>query len=307
MLRKFYLQNGVATESTTPIAGAPEVLYYVNPSEDERREMIAAYEIDEHSLNSCLDPDELSRLEFNPEGTFMIFKHACDHRESDDFLFKVASVGLFLLPDKLLIISAQNIPPMEGKYFLRLQSLQDVILRMLYRSIFHFLEHLKLINAASDSLEAKVNSSVQNKSLINLFSLEKSLVFYLNALNTNSILIEKLRINASRLGLNSDQNDFIDDMIIENNQCIKQAEIYSNILASLMDARVSIVSNNLNGIMKTLTLITIGIMLPTFVVSAFSMNVKIPLATEEHAFWLVLLMSMSSLILLVIFWRWKKW
>ena len=115
MLRKFYLQNGVATESTAPIAGAPEVLYYVNPSEDERREMIAAYEIDEHSLNSCLDPDELSRLEFNPEGTFMIFKHACDHRDSDDFLFKVASVGLFLLPDKLLVIAAQNIPPMEGK------------------------------------------------------------------------------------------------------------------------------------------------------------------------------------------------
>ena len=302
------MQDGVARESTTPIAGCPEVYYYVNPTEDERKTMINDFEIDEHSLNSCLDPDELSRLEFNPEGTFIIFKHACDHRESDDFLFKVTSVGLLLTPERLIIISAQPIPAtFGGKYFLRLQTLQDVILRMLYRSIFHFLEHLKLINAASDLLESKVNSSVQNKSLINLFSLEKSLVFYLNALNTNSILIEKLRINASRLGLNSDQNDFIDDMIIENNQCIKQAEIYSNILASLMDARVSIVSNNLNGIMKTLTLITIGIMLPTFVVSAFSMNVKIPLATEEHAFWLVLLMSMSSLILLVIFWRWKKW
>jgi magnesium transporter len=95
--------------------------------------------------------------------------------------------------------------------------------------------------------------------------------------------------------------------MIENNQCREQAGIYSQVLASLMDARASIVSNNLNIRIKALTLITIAIMLPTLIVSIFSMNVKIPLEEHPHAFWIIaLLASMSALIVGVLWWR-KKW
>ena len=122
---------------------------------------------------------------------------------------------------------------------------------------------------------------MENKYLINLFSLEKSLVYYLNAINSNGVLIEKIRHNAARIGFTQEKMELLDDIIIENNQCYRQAEIYSNILASLMDARVSIVSNNLNVLMKTLNIITIAIMVPTFVVSRFSMNVKIPFGLKD--------------------------
>jgi magnesium transporter len=159
----------------------------------------------------------------------------------------------------------------------------------------------------SDSLEDKINSSMKNKYLINLFTLEKSLVYYLNALSSNSFVIERIKHNAAKIGLTVEETEMVDDIIIENNQCYKQAEIYSNILAGLMDARVSIVSNNLNILMKTLNIITIGIMVPTFVVSAFSMNVKIPLSEHPQAFWIVIVLALLSVLSFMSFWKFKKW
>jgi magnesium transporter len=159
----------------------------------------------------------------------------------------------------------------------------------------------------TDSLEQKIHTSMENKYLLNLFALEKSLVYYLNALHSNSALIEKLKMNAAKIGLTSENLEFLDDLHIENAQCLKQAEIYSNILASLMDARASVVSNNLNVLMKTLNMITIGIMVPTLVVSAFSMNVSIPFQKFEYAFWIIMGLATVSVGGLLVFWRRKKW
>jgi len=102
--------------------------------------------------------------------------------------------------------------------------------------------------------------------------------------------------------------EFVDDVLIENQQCYEQASTYSNILASMMDARVSIVSNNLNWLMKTLTIITLAVMLPTLVVSIFSMNVKMPF-NHEHPliFWLVLSLALASALLVRLLLWWKKW
>ena len=98
-----------------------------------------------------------------------------------------------------------------------------------------------------------------------------------------------------------------DDIFIENSQCMKQADIYSDILASLMDARASIVGNNLNMLMKTLNIITIAIMVPTFVVSAFSMNVTIPLSSHAYAFRIIMALAFSSVMGFLLYWRKRKW
>jgi len=132
-------------------------------------------------------------------------------------------------------------------------------------------------------------------------------VYYLNAINSNAAVIERIKNNYQRLVLNKEELELLEDIIIENSQCLKQAEIYSNILAGLMDARVSIVSNNLNILMKTLNLITISIMVPTFVVSAFSMNVSIPLQKHTYAFWIIMFLAFISVILFMILWRLRRW
>jgi len=147
---------------------------------------------------------------------------------------------------------------------------------------------------------------MENKYLLNLFSIEKSLVYYLSAINSNGFAIEKLKHNAAKIGFSESSLEYLDDIIIENTQCYRQAEIYSNILASLMDARVSIVSNNLNILMKTLNIITIGIMMPTLVVSVFSMNVPIPLQHHPLTFWFILLLSLASVSVLMLIWKHKK-
>ncbi|MCU0288876.1 MAG: magnesium transporter CorA family protein [Acidobacteria bacterium] len=283
------------------------IMVFENPDEKEKRFLIDEYKLDEHTLNSALDPDEQARLEFEPEHVALIVKCPKNYSHEDQFFFRVLSFGLFLFKDKLVVVTAGDIPLFEGKHFAKVGSIQDVFLKLIFRSIFHFLEHLKIINQVSDDLEHKINASMENKYLLNLFTLEKSLVYYLNAINSNTIVIEKLKVNSTKIGFSQEEIEYLDDIYIENNQCFRQAEIYSNVLAGLMDARVSIVSNNLNVLMKTLNIITIGIMVPTFVVSVFSMNVKIPFSEYPFGFWIILGISVVSVTAFMLFWKLKKW
>jgi len=132
-------------------------------------------------------------------------------------------------------------------------------------------------------------------------------VYYLNAIGSNGTVIEKLRLNAARIGFTAEGVELLEDLAIENQQCYRQAEIYSNILSNLMDARVSIVSNNLNLLMKTLNIITIGIMVPTLVVSAFSMNVGIPMQKHPNAFWIIMGLAAAAVAAFMGVWRYKRW
>jgi magnesium transporter len=286
---------------------AAEVLVYVAPDEAERKYLVEELKIDEHTLSSSLDPDELSRLEFEPEHVAMIFKRPKRYSAQDNFLFKVASTGIFMLKDRLVIVLLDDAPLFEGKPYIKIQTIHDVLLKLIYRAISHFVEHLKVMNMISSELEQQINTAMENKYLLNLFTLEKSLVYYLNAIHTNGVLIDKLKNNAAKIGFSSENLEFLDDIFIENNQCHGQAEVYSQVLASLMDARASIISNNLNVRIKALTLITIAIMLPTLVVSVFSMNVKIPLADLKLAFWIIIAMAAVSSVLMGVLWWRKRW
>jgi magnesium transporter len=283
------------------------IFLYVNPNEQERKYLAETLKLDEHTLASALDPDELARLEHEPEHTALIIKRPRNYSSEDMFMFRVASVGLFLFADRLVVVLSEEVPMFQGKHFQKVASLQELVLKIIYGSIYHFIEHLKVINAVSDALEDQINASMQNKYLLSLFSLEKSLVYYLNAINSNGKLIDRIKNNATKLGFTPENIEFVDDMIIENQQCYEQADIYSNILASMMDARVSIVSNNLNWLMKTLTIITIGIMLPTLVVSIFSMNVDFPFKSHPMAFWIILGLALLSVLVVRMVWQWKKW
>jgi magnesium transporter len=291
MLKKYRISNDRIVESSDE---GGNIWVFVNPDDGQKRNLIDNFQLDEHTLNSALDPDEQSRLEFEPNHIAFIFKRPKNYSGLDRLSFKASTMGAFLFKEQLILVLAEDVSLFDGKIFAKVNSLPDVMLRLLYRSIYHFLEHLKIINIISDELEQKINRAMENRYLINLFTLEKSLVYYLNAINANSVLIEKIKLNASKIIFTQEQLELIDDIIIENNQCYRQAEIYSNILASLMDARASIVSNNLNVLMKTLNIITIGIMVPTLVVSAFSMNVKIPLQSFEHAFWVIMGMDVEN-------------
>lgn len=280
-----------------------------SPDESDRRYLVDQLKVDEHTLASALDPDELSRVEQEPEHLALILKRPKSYSKEDDFLFKVLSNGLFLFKDKLIVVMGEEAPVLDATRvpYKAGGTPIDALLRILYRTIYHFLEHLRVIAMLSDSLEKRINESFDNRHLLNLFKLEKSLVYYVSGISSNGTAIDRLKNAAPRLGFTQEQLEFLDDIAIENQQCFRQAEINSNILASMMDARVSIVSNNLNLTMKTLTLITLAIMVPTFVVSAFSMNVPIPLAEHRWSFWAVLALAAVGSLAFIGWGRLKRW
>jgi magnesium transporter len=304
MLRRYQIINNKIEESAEEKS---QIMLFVRPDDQEKRLLIDKYGVDEHTLASSLDPDELARLECEPNHVAIVFKRPKSYSGEDQLLFKSITLGVFFFGEFLIIVTNEDTNLFEGKPFLKVSTPREVLLKLIYRSIFHFLEHLKIINLLTEEVEQKINRAMENRFLINLFTLQKSLVYYQNAINSNGVLLEKIRHNTARIGFTTEEAELLEDIVIENNQCYRQAEVYSNILASLMDARASIVSNNINVLMKTLNIITIAIMVPTFVVSAFSMNVRIPLSTISFAFWIILGMAGLSMAGFLFFWKYKKW
>ena len=283
------------------------ILLYISPDQEEKNFLVNTYKLDEHTLNSALDPDEISRLEFEPDHIALIMKRPKNYSSKHLLSFKVSSLGIFVFSDKIIVLLPEDVTVFDGKSFEKMGSLREITLKIVQKPVVHFLEHLKTFSLILDELESKINRSMQNRYLLNVFTLEKSLVYYLSAINSNMLVIEKMKTNAAKFGFSTDEQEFLDDIKIENSQCNKQAEIYSSILSSMMDVRASIVSNNINVLMKTLNIITIGIMLPSLVVGIFSMNVDFPLKDHPWAFWFILGFAALSVAIVIYFWKKLKW
>ncbi len=304
MLKEYHIKDHKLVETDGKKA---QVYVYTNPTADEQRFLIEQYQIDEHTLACALDPDELPRLEFEPKHTVLIYKRPKNYSGKDQLEFKVASVGMFLFKDKLVIVLAEDIPLFVGKRFQSVSSIKDVFLKLIYNSISHYVEHLRIIHMISEEIEDKITDSMDNRYLLNLFSLVKSLVYYAEAITSNGFVFEKTRALAGRIGLDEKDVEMLDDIIVENRQCKTQADIYSNILAQLLDARASIVNNNLNQLMKKLNVVTIWMMVPTLVVSAYGMNVALPMAQHPQAFWMLMGVCLMLVWLVMLYWRHKNW
>jgi magnesium transporter len=261
MIKPFVISEGkIANAGDKP----GEILVYITPDDAERKYLIDNLKIDEHNLQSSLDPNELGRMEFEPEHVAIIVKRPKRYAAEDNFLFRVESIGLFTFADKIIILLSEDIPIFDGKQFSKINSIQDLILKLIYRAVNHFEEHIKIISMIADDLEKQVNKSMSNRQLLNMFTLEKSLVFYLDGISSNRRVIEKLKVNAAKFSFTAADSEYLDDLAIENAQCYEMAQVYSQVLAGLMDARASVISNNLNMMMKNLNALVIAVAVPSF-------------------------------------------
>lgn len=256
MLTYYTIVNNSLVESQSDDS---PVLVYVNPDTAERESLFTKFDIDDHSLSSALDPDEVSRVEFSPDFISLIWKRPTNYSGKDNFYFNVASVGMFLLKDRLVVVLPDDIPLTEpgGRHAPQIHTVFDVMLAFLYYTTRHYLEHLKVIKMVSRELQQRINTSMENKHLIQMFNLSESLIYYLNAINANGVALVKLNNHAQKAGYPTEAIELLDDIIIENNQCYKQAEIYSTVYSGLMDARGSLVNNNVNVLLRKLTMINV--------------------------------------------------
>jgi len=231
--------------------------FYINPDEKEKQKILENLDFDEHTLSSALDADEISRVEFEKDYTFIIWKRPNNYSFDTDLHFKVSSIGIILSAEKIIVILTDDYELYDRREFSKVNSLFDYFLKILFYTIRHYVDHIKAINIMSKELQNKINLSLENKYLIQMFSLSESLVYYINAIGANSTVLVKLLNSARKIGFTPDEIEVLEDLIIENNQCYKQAEIYSTILSGLMDARGNLVNNNMNVLLKKLTTINV--------------------------------------------------
>lgn len=268
MIKRYKIENSKLVE----VSLKEDILVLINPDENEKQYVLGNFDIDSHNLNSSLDPEEPARLEIENNIMSVIFKRPKNYSSKDHFLFKVSSMGLFLFSDKLIVVLSEDVNLFSGKQYNNVSGVKDIFLKIIYNSIYHFVEHLKVINMIAEEIETKINKSMENKYLLHMFTLEKSLVYYVSAISANSFVLGKLKMHASKLGFDEKNLEFIEDISIENSQAKSQADVYSQVFAGLMDARASVINNNMNLWLKNLTVITIAIAVPNFFASMGGMS-----------------------------------
>lgn len=167
------------------------------------------------------------------------------------------------------------------------------ILQILHRNASMYLRYLRIIDKKSEQIEEKLHKSTRNRELMELLELEKSLVYFSTSLRSNEVVLEKL-LKVESIKKYPDDTDLLEEFIIENKQAMEMANIYSGILNGMMGTFASVISNNLNIVMKALAVITIVMSIPTIVFSAYGMNVKIsgmPFADSHWGFLIIILAS----------------
>lgn len=268
----------------------------VNPTEDELGTVVGQTGVELPFLKAALDDEETSRIEMEEGYTLLIVDVPVSEQDDDGrFLFSTLPLGIIVCPKAVITVALKETSVVEdfAKGLVRgAETSQKTrfILMLMLRAASRYLFHLRQIEKASTRIEGELYKSQKNKELIQLLKLEKSLVFFNTSLKSTETTLEKL-LRGRILKLYEEDQDLLEDVIIEFKQAIEMADIYSSILSGTMDAFASVISNNLNIIMKVLTLITIFMTIPTVVFSYYGMNVDVlPYATS----WFPIVLSLVA-------------
>ncbi len=273
---KFYItEHGLIKEIDAPKTGC--WISVIEPTEDEIEALVTDYNLDSGFVKSSLDEEESSRIEKEDDQTLIIVDTPVSSVDNDETLFfYTLPIGIILTEDYVFTISSKSTrivsEAMNGSIRnLATQMKTRFVLQLLLRITTLFLFYLKQIEKTSSMAEQSLHNAMQNKLLMQLLELEKSLVYFSTSLKANDVTIEK--INRGRvLKLYDEDEDLLEDVLIEIKQAIEMSNIYSTILSSMMDAFASVISNNLNFVMWRLTVITILMAIPTIVFSFYGMN-----------------------------------
>lgn len=245
-------------------------------------------------LRAPLDDEETSRIDIEGSNLLVILDIPFTEMEDNSLTYDTYPLAIIHTEKELITVCLKNskilsdfIDSKVKTFFTYKRS--RFILQILYRIATYYLIYLRQIDKKSLMIEKRLHKSMKNKELIQLLSLENSLVYFSTSLKSNEITLEKM-LKLELLQKYPEDQDILEDVIIENKQAIEMANIYSNILSGTMDAFASVISNNLNIVMKLLASITIVMSIPNIIFGSFGMNVAgIPFANNPSGFWMVYL------------------
>ncbi|MEW6488839.1 MAG: magnesium transporter CorA family protein [Thermodesulfobacteriota bacterium] len=229
----------------------------VAPDDRDQALLKERFGLDDYDLGSMLDPDEVPRFVQEKDRMLLIWRLPETATVAESVELGVSVAGLALARDGLALVRAAGDVSFAGREFRQVADPRDVLLAYLLRTVRHFVGHLRAIKQMSSELEKKVTVSMENQHLLQMFSLSRSLVYYVDAIEGNGAALAKLRSAAGQHGFQARHLEALDDLLLENSQAARQAAIFSSVLSGLMDARGTIVNNNMNVLLKNLTLINI--------------------------------------------------
>ncbi|MBC8535194.1 magnesium transporter CorA family protein [Feifania hominis] len=250
----------------------------VNPTPDEVAYLVDTLHLDEGFVRSSLDEEETSRIETEDDQTLIIIDAPSMRREEEGIIYSTLPIGIILTEEQIYTICSEEAPVLkdfsEGLVKnCKTQQKTRFLLTILLRVATRFHQYLKQIDKISGFIERQLHRSMKNKELIQLLDLQKSLVYFSTSLKADEITMEKI-YRGRTIKLYEEDQDLLEDVLIEIKQAIEMSNIYSNILTGTMDAFASVISNNLNIVMKVLTSITILMAIPTMISGFYGMNVS---------------------------------
>ena len=266
----------------------------IDPTPEEQRQLVDLGIPLDYILYP-LDLDERARTERENGELLIIMRIPYFQGKEADIPYITIPLGIILTPRYIVTVCRQDNQIIHDLISGRVRNLSTAkryrfVLRLLLAVATLYLNYLREITKAVDALEDQLQLSTRNKEVYDLLRYQKSLTYFTTALKSNELMVERLQ--RSRLfNQYPEDDDLLDDVITENQQAIEMTNITSNILSGMMDAFASIISNNLNGVMKFLASITIIVSLPTLFAAFYGMNVELPFMDNPAAFWIVVITS----------------
>lgn len=262
-------------------------------------------------LTAALDINEKSRTDRDGDVKLILLRIPHPQDKKADFPFTTLPLGIILTNDLIITICLEETEILQD--FFGGQTVgwstkkrYRLLLQVMLKIASKYLHYLRLIDKETDMLEDQLQRSMRNQELLELLRYQKSLVYFTTALKSNELMMERLQKSGGFSSYPDDQ-ELLEDVLTENQQAIEMVGISSNILSQMMDAFASIISNNLNVVMKFLASATIVLSLPTLVASFYGMNVTLPLQDSPYAFLLTLFFSLVlSFVVIVIFLK-RNW
>lgn len=274
------------------------------PTMEELETVSATTGIDIDDLRAPLDDEERSRVEIeNDYVVILVDIPSLDEKDR----YVTIPLGIYTTEKMIVTVCLEETPVLKAfmnnreREFYTFKKTRFVF-QILYRNATSYLRYLRIIDRKSEQIEEKLHISQRNKELIELLELEKSLVYFTTSLRSNETVLEKL-LRTEKIKKYPEDEDLLEDVIVENKQAIEMAKIYSDILSGTMDTYASIISNNLNAVMKILTSVTFILAIPTLIASIWGMNVELPFQREPLGF---LIITVFSIIMCIVATIWLK-
>ncbi|MCI2105161.1 MAG: magnesium transporter CorA family protein [Intestinimonas sp.] len=262
------------------------------PTEDELTTVSKTLGVDLDFLRAALDEEETSRID-TENGQTLIIIDAPSVEQGEAVVYSTIPLGIIVSEKQIITVCLkENSVIRDFQDGLvrnaETQKKTSFILYMLLWVAKRYLQYLKQIDKIYNYMERQLYKSQRNKELIQLLDLEKSLVYFNTSLKANEVTLEKI-LRGRIVTLYEEDHDLLEDVLIEVRQAIEMANIYSSIISGMMDAFASVISNNLNVIMKVLTSLTILLTLPNIIFGFYGMNVAgLPL---KYLWWFPLLIA----------------